>query len=631
MHQCVENDTLAQLLIKEDMKGNTMPADTRNVSQENNTNKLIWLLAIIALLVYANTLFNDFAYDDFLVIKENVFVKKGFAGIPEILTTPYHKGFNSAATELYRPISLIAFALGHQLLGANPFVYHLLNMLAFAACVVALFVFLRRLFGKERILVAFIASLLFALHPIHTEVVANCKGLDDILCFLFAFSSMNALITYKQTGNVTKLIAGGVLYLLSILSKETAITLLAIAPVVFYGHYKGNVKRSHIIIATLLIAAMVAFAMRFMALGSYDTSITEISFVDNLLADKTLSQATRLATAVLIMGKYLLLLFVPWPLISDYSFSTIPFTDFGNPIVMLSAATYVAFMAWCVIRLRKSLADYYGLAVLFFLATLALFSNLIFLVGVNMAERFLFFPSIGFCIVIALSVERLHNKRASGPSLFSKPLLAALLPVCIMYVALTIKRNAEWKDNLTLYTADVTKAPNSSRINFMLGNELAAVGRAAEGIPYLQQAVNIYPNYAAAQLELGKALYTVQDLAGASVHAEQALKLLPNNANAAASLGDIYVAQKRYEDAITLFTHILQRDALNTHAHFNLGAIYANMKNFDLALAELKTTIALDHHYAAYAPYQYIARIYEKMGMQDSAQAYIGQWQALRK
>lgn len=627
----MENDTLAQLLIKEDMKGNTTPADARNVPQENTTNKLIWLLAIIALLVYGNTLFNDFAYDDFLVIKENTFVTKGLAGIPDILTTPYHKGFNSAATELYRPVSLIVFALGHQLWGVNPFAFHLLNIVAFAACVVALFVFLRRLFGKERTLVAFIASLLFALHPVHTEVVANCKGLDDILCFLFAFTSMNALITYKEKGNVTNLITGCILYLLSFLSKETAITLLAIAPVIFYGHYKGDRKRNHTIMVALLIAAIVAFAMRYMALESYDTSITQISFIDNPLADTTVSKSSRIATAVLIMGKYLLLLFMPWPLISDYSFSTIPFTDFGNPLVLLSAATYVTLIVWCAIRLRKSLADNYGFAVLFFLATIALFSNIAFLVGVNMAERFLFFPSVGFCVLIALSAERLLNKRSGGTGLFSKPALAALLPICILYAALTIKRNAEWKDNMTLYTADVAKAPNSSRINFMLGNELAAAGRAAEGIPYLQQAVNIYPNYAAAQLELGKALYAIQDLSSATTHAEQALKLLPNNANATASLGDIYMAQKRYEEATALFTQILQRDAFNTHAHFNLGAVYANMKNFDLALKELKTTIALDPHYAAYAPYQYIARIYEKMGMQDSAQAYMRQLQAVRK
>jgi tetratricopeptide (TPR) repeat protein len=613
------------------MKGTTMPASTKKDWQETITKKLMWVLAITALIVYANTLFNDFAYDDFLVIKENTFVKKGLAGIPDILTTPYHKGFNSAATELYRPISLVAFAFVHQFFGANPFVFHLLNTLVFAACVVALFLFLRRLFGKEKVLIAFIASILFALHPTHTEVVANCKGLDDLLCFLFAFAGINMLISYQKTGKKNKIMGGSILYLLSFLSKETAITLLAVVPIIFYGHYKAEAKRNHTIILALAIAAIIGFAMRYMALGSYDTSITEISFIDNPLADTTIPKASRLSTAVLIMGKYLLLLFVPWPLVSDYSFNAIPFTNFGDPLVLLSAATYIALIVWCAIRLYKSLADHYGLAVLFFLATIALFSNIVFLVGVNMAERFLFFPSVGFCIIIALSVERLLKKQAGNFEMFPKPLWATLLPICILYMALTIKRNSEWKDNLALYTADIAKSPNSSRINFMLGNELASVGRKAEAIPYLQQAVAIYPQYAAAQLELGKALYGIQNFAEASAHAEKALQLLPNNIDAAGNLGDIYMAQKRYDDAMILFTNIVQREPRNTHAHFNLGAIYANIKKFDLALKELKTTISLDPTYAAYAPYQYIARIYEKMAMQDSAQVYIMQLQSARK
>lgn len=613
------------------MKGTTMPASTKKDWQETITKKLMWVLAITALIVYANTLFNDFAYDDFLVIKENTFVKKGLAGIPDIVTTPYHKGFNSAATELYRPISLVAFAFVHQFFGANPFVFHSLNILVFAACVVALFLFLRRMFGKEKILIAFIASILFALHPIHTEVVANCKGLDDLLCFLFAFAGINMLISYQETGNRNKIMGGSILYLLSFLSKETAITLLAVVPIIFYGHYKAEAKRNHTIILALAIAAIIGFAMRYMVLGSYDTSITEISFIDNPLADTTIPKASRLSTAVLIMGKYLLLLFVPWPLVSDYSFNAIPFTNFGDPLVLLSAATYIALIVWCAIRLYKSLADHYGLAVLFFLATIALFSNIVFLVGVNMAERFLFFPSVGFCMFIGLSVERLLKKQAGNFEMFPKPLWATLLPICILYMALTIKRNSEWKDNLALYTADIAKSPNSSRINFMLGNELASVGRKAEAIPYLRQAVAIYPQYAAAQLELGKALYGIQNFAEASAHAEKALQLLPNNIDAAGNLGDIYMAQKRYDDAMILFTNIVQREPRNTHAHFNLGAIYANIKKFDLALKELKTTISLDPTYAAYAPYQYIARIYEKMGMQDSAQVYIMQLQSARK
>lgn len=605
--------------------------DGKIVLQDTTVKKLAWLLAAIALIVYANTLKNDFAYDDFLVIKENTFIHKGLAGIPDILTTPYHKGFNNAATELYRPISLVVFAGIYHFFGANPFIFHLLNLVVFAGCVVALFVFLHRLFKMNNVVAAFAASLLFALHPIHTEVVANCKGLDDLLCFLFAFTSLNMLTTYSETGKTAKLIVGCALYLLSFLSKETAITFLPIILLLAYAHFHTNKKRSHTISIGIGSMIAIAFLIRFLVLGSYNTNISAISFIDNPLADETLSTASRIATALLIMGKYLLLLFVPWPLVSDYSFSAIPFTDFGNPLVLLSMCVYIALFAWCIIRIRRSPTDNLAFGMIFFLATIALFSNIPFLIGVNMAERFLFFPSVGYCMVLGLSIAHLVKKPSEIRSLWAAKPLAILVLIGITYTTLAISRNSEWKDNLTLYTADVEKSPNSSRINFMLGNELVAAGRTAEGIPYLQQAVAINANYAAAHLELGKAMYKAGDMVNAAAHAQKALQLLPDNVSAAGSLGDIYMAEHKYDEAISLFKGIVQREPQNTHAHFNLGAAYASTKNFEPALTELKATIELDRTYADYTPHQYIARIYEKMGMPDSAMAYMRQLQTLKK
>lgn len=587
--------------------------------------KLLWLLVVITILIYANTLNNDFVYDDLLVIKENSYVKKGLNGIPEILSTPYHKGFNNAATELYRPLSLAVFATVYQFFGPNPTVYHLLNILAFACCVSALFLFLHGLMQRQRIMVAFIASLLFALHPIHTEVVANCKSLDELLCFLFTFCSLNILMTYAETGNKKWLGGGAILFLLAFLSKETAVTFVAIIPFIFYVHQGGEKKHSLTILAAILLITGIAFALRYIALGSMDTSITSISFVDNPLADKNIAPASRLATAILILGKYLHLLIAPFPLSSDYSYNSIPLSTFADPSVLISLIVYIALILVCIIRLRKNANDMCAFAILFYLVTLSLFSNIVFLVGVNMAERFLFFPSVGFCLGVGLLIEwSMKQKRKVILIRSSSKTLAilALSPICILYAVFTIKRNAEWKDNLSLFTADAEKMPGSSRVNFMLGNELVKAGQMADAINYLQQAVVIYPEYAAAQLEMGKALYNQRDFARALAPAQKAYALIPNNTDAVNNLGLVYLGLQRYEEAVTLFRKVLQIDADNVQAHFNLGASYANLKSYELALQQLKTTIRLDPNYAEKAPYQYIARIYNKMGMPDSAALY---------
>lgn len=603
-------------------QGTTAPPEHSNAT----VKKLAFLLAAIAFLVYANTLKNDFAYDDFLVIKENTFVTQGFQGIPHILTTPYHKGFNAAATELYRPLALVVFAAVYQVFGAAPFVFHLLNIAAFACCVAALFLFLHKLFRRTKPVAAFTAALLFALHPIHTEVVANCKSLDELLCFFFAFASLNTFMAYTDTGRKSALFTGTVLYLLAFLAKETAVTFLVLIPFIFFVHTPHR-QRTKAIIIGILAAAGIAFAARYIALGSYNTSISGIGFVDNPLADKTLSAASRLATAILIMGKYLLLLLSPWPLLSDYSYSSIPFATFATPAVLGSLAVYIALAVICIIRLRKAVTDFYAFAILFFLITLSLFSNVLFLVGVNMAERFLFFPSAGFCIVVALLIDKWAKQPAGIRALLGPKPLLVLAPLCIAYTALSINRNSHWKDNLTLFSADVRQSPQSCRLNFLLGNELVLAGQATEAIPYLQQAADIYPDYAAAHFELGKALYGLRNYPAAAIHAQKAAQLLPADVNAANSLGIIYLALQQYNEAISIFRNILRQEPANVPAHFNIGACYANVGNYEMALTHLKATIALSPRYAEYAPYEYVMRIYNKMGNIDSVAVYAAKLQ----
>ncbi|GAA4466016.1 tetratricopeptide repeat protein [Nemorincola caseinilytica] len=585
--------------------------------------KLALLLTLVAFVVYANTLVNDFALDDYLVIKDNAFVAKGLGGIFDILTTPYHKGFNSAATELYRPLSLVVFAIVHQFFGAAPAVYHLVNVLVYAGCVVAFFLFLSRLFRRRRVVMPFVAALLFALHPIHTEVVANCKSLDELLCFLFCFSAMNMLLAYTERGRAVQLAGSAVLYLLAFLAKETAVTMLAIIPFVLLVYRNEDKKRTMTAIAAIVVMAGLALAMRYMVLSPYSTAATDISFIDNPLAGKHIPAATRMATAILILGKYLKLLLLPYPLICDYSYNSIPFADFGNIWVLLSLVTYMVLAVVCVLRLRRSRTDMYGFGILFYMVTLSLFTNILFLIGDNMAERFLFFPSVGICIVAALLVERLAQ-RDDMSALYRPRVLAILLPVCLAYAGIAVARNAEWKNNTTLYTADVQKAPEDSRLNFFVGNELSQTGDLRGGIAYMQKAVEIYPEYAAAHLELGRAAYDAKMPDVAEVHARKALELLPGNVTAANSLGATYLAKGRYDEAITIYEGVIRREPGNVLAHFNLGASYANKQQYAQALAALRATVMLDPAYGNYTPYEYMVRIYQKMGMPDSATVYEG-------
>jgi len=209
------------------------PIISRSLFQRRNL-VLSAVLFIGSFLLYANTLHNGFAIDDLEVITGNTFVKKGIAGIPEILSTPHLRGFMIAPNETYRPLSLVFFAVENDFFGINPAVGHFFNILFFGFCVVLLFTFLDKLFDRRKTMVAFIAAALFAVHPIHTEVVDNIKSFDELLCFFFAFLSLNVFIAYAQTGRWQQLVAGIGCMFLSFISKETVISFIVIVPVVLF-------------------------------------------------------------------------------------------------------------------------------------------------------------------------------------------------------------------------------------------------------------------------------------------------------------------------------------------------------------------------------------------------------------
>lgn len=590
-------------------------------------SKLALILAILAFSVYANTLRNDFALDDFLVISENHFVNKGISGIPDILTTSYHKGFNSASNDLYRPLSLVVFAVIHQISGETAFTYHLVNLLVFVCCVLILFSFLSRILGKDRTSAAFTGSLLFALHPIHTEVVANCKSLDELLCFAFAFLSLNHYLDYHSGKSYKHLIWGTIFLFISLMAKETTFTFLAVIPALFFMLYGDKKKNISISISTT-VAVALTLLIRVMVLGYAGSGASSVSFTDNPLASADISYTTRVATAIFVLGRYLMLLIIPHPLLSDYTYNTIPFADFTNVITLLSIAAYSTLIFISLYRTIKYGRDRVSFFLLFFLLVISLFSNIPFLIGSNMAERFLFFPSVSFCVIPVLLLSNKQNL------LKSKVVMVIVALISVVYFSLTVIRNADWANNSNLFRADIEKAPANSRLNFLLGNELTRAAfdtqipvpereqKLNEGVHYLKNAIEIYPEYRDAYVELGRAYYEAHIYDQAEQNARKALSLDPQNNDASNILGTVYMATTHYREAVDMFTSVLARSPQNSTAHFNLGACYANLKQYDKALGELRTAVQLSSAQERKRSLEYISRIYEIVGIPDSAQIF---------
>jgi len=160
--------------------------------------KAQFLLVLLTFLFYGNTLFNDYALDDAIVITENKFTKQGIQGIDDLLFNESFTGFFGVKKDLvaggrYRPLSMISFAIEYEIWGLNPTISHLLNVILYAITAIILFVIINILYKEKSSFfdsAALLISILFLAHPIHTEVVANIKGRDEIMSLLFSLLTL---------------------------------------------------------------------------------------------------------------------------------------------------------------------------------------------------------------------------------------------------------------------------------------------------------------------------------------------------------------------------------------------------------------------------------------------------------
>lgn len=200
------------------------------------------LLALGAFLLFANTIGNGYNMDDELVTFGHRYTSKGLSSLSDILTNPYYSdamGYKYG----YRPLVHVSFAIEHQFLGENPHVSHFINVLLYALCVYLFFRLLKIWMGKDGQIMAIVATALFAIHPVHTEVVASIKNRDEILALLFGLAGGISFF-----GNGEKkyggLVMASIWFLLALLTKKSMYPLALIYPVASVVMGKRTLKKT---------------------------------------------------------------------------------------------------------------------------------------------------------------------------------------------------------------------------------------------------------------------------------------------------------------------------------------------------------------------------------------------------
>jgi len=517
------------------------------------------LLFFFAFLLYANTLTHDYTQDDAIVIYDNMFTTQGLQGIPGILQNDTFYGFfkEEGKAKLvsggrYRPATLIMFAIEWEIFGRNPFIGHLVNVLLFAFLSILLYSVLTMLFRNEfddpeLAVFAFLASLIFVIHPIHTEVVANIKGRDEIMSLFLSLACLYFILKALDKSKVKYLIAASLLFLVALLSKENAIAFVGLIPLALYLFRTFSIKKLIVPFLVLLTTSIIFLIIRGQVLG-WDFGGKSMELMNNPFLKieggkyVDFSPGEKWSTILFTLGKYLQLLVFPHPLTHDYYPRQIGIMSFGDIRVIFSLLIHLFLLLFAILRLRKNKLISYS--ILFYLGTLFIVSNILFPIGTNMSERFLFMPSVAFAILLSMGLLYLKSK---GKFLFA--------PLLIVFVLLgsykTFSRNKVWKDDFTLFTTDVKTSTNSAKVLNAAGGAL--VSKAASE-----------------KSERKKK----KMLTEAKLHTTKAISIHPNYRNAYLIKGNAHFYLKEYEEAINNFQHILSTVPDYKEAKKNLAIAY---------------------------------------------------------
>lgn len=620
------------------------------------------VLGLIGFIFYINTIYNEFALDDGIVIHKNEYVMEGISGIDSIMSRDaYHSFYKqmNAKAQLaggrYRPLSIVSFAIEQEFIGSykdgklppancwdknadgkgDPnedinddglyndndcltegcMLRHFNNVLFYVLCVLLIYAMMRNHLFTQYPDMAFVAALLFCAHPIHTEVIANMKSRDEIFSMIFIALTFISVFKYAETRESKYILWSTLNYFLALLSKEYAITLIVGIPVTLFLFDKDFKLKNYYSLMFGLGAAFVVYFMIRFSIVAIKKPVPDTELLNNpfLLAKGT----QVIGTKIYVWLKYLMLLFYPAVLSSDYSYNSIPYRDIASWDTLLSLAIYIALTILTIRLTRKKHPAAWGL--LFFFANFLMICNLLFDIGATMGERLIFHSSLGWAICIAWLFTEEGKKLFASRTTHKVVLWLALVVITALFGWRTITRNMDWKNDITLFTHDVNTMPNSV---LCLGNAGARWIDLSErpankkhekeyldkAIGYLNHALELHPKYVNGYLNLGLAYFKLRDYNKAEEIWGKAYQLYPSNPFLGTYyrvLSNVYIQQayadanaKNIQNAAYWFERASKIFPQDPEIWYNLGGAAYSLQDYAKAKMAFEKCLQLNPNHA---------------------------------
>ncbi len=514
------------------------------------TSALVFLLLSVTVLTFSNTFGNGFVWDDNDIIVHNE-INRDPSNIGSLFRCADSTTTGNQTT-YYRPLNRLTYVLDYQLFGLNPIGYHVENLLLHLAGVLLLFLLARKLFGKE--IPAFLAALLFAVHPVNSEAVNFLSARNTLLSTLLILASfMIYLGDEDRRKNLPRYFLSGLLYFLALLSKETA--LMFVPFLLAYEIRTFRDLREGIRWRMLSLSPFILFTIFYLLLRAY-------ALPNVVEADLEITGLVhRLQKNFYILPKYLSVIFLPLKLNAYYS---VPGNFLSGWIGQLLSWAVLSAALYFLIKGRTPVIR---TGLLWFAVNFIPIANIVPLPSAAMAERYLYLPAIGLWVVSADLSWRWYS---NGKNTIRHATIAVGVIVALALAGVTHQRNRVWHDNVSFFSAMADANPDS---------KLAHYG-------------------------LGLAYYTEHvDIPKARSEWEKTERIDPYYFNVLGLLGESYLRSNALDKAEYYYARAVEANPKNMEAIYNLAVIKEKLAKPEEALYYYGRFLAsATPEYARYVP-----------------------------
>jgi protein O-mannosyl-transferase len=567
-----------------------------------------WLaaaLCLVAFLAYAQTLSFDFVYDDDIQVLRNPWIRD-LSQVGNFFFTDVWRFSTEIGGNYYRPFHMLAHAIGYALSGLNPLGFHLINILLHCGNTLLL-AFIGYRLAHDR-LVSAAGALLFALHPVHAESVAWIAGITDPLCAVFYFGALFLYLNRDPLKSGKAGVLGSLLFLGALFSKEMAFTLpfIVLWSDICLGR-KLRWKQYALMIAMFGIYS----AFRVHALSQFQVS--QMPFKWDFYE--------RFLSSVVLIGQYITKAFIPFDIVAFHVFR--PTMTLLDPRFFLNSLSLFvfAFGAWQFRRDRRILF-LFGFIPVALLPVL----NINGIAANVFADRYLYIPSLGSCLMIPMIAQSIWKWRPERFRVSGTKLAAGFLGGLSLVFAFMLWRTSSiWRDNLTLYSETLKRSPDAAPMSGNLARYYFEKGQIKEAKYWLSRTLDIwersfiknpgelldnYVRLSAIDIQEGKLDNALQSL-------EKAYQIDPKHAPVSQNLGIVFLMMKDYAKARKWFETSLAINPRNEIGYNNLAYISLQEQKPDQVIEYALKALEIFPKYGD--AYLNLARGYAAKGLSEQA------------